>query len=313
MAQDGAKEPMKVGGVIKADPNAAKKPDGAVAKPGEADTIDIRQIPLFQHLIQNGAEFYYIGQYAHMHGFVMYKDGQVQVVYVTPDRSGLVFGGMYSVDGANISNGQINEANKENVQLKALMTAAIEQQKDLARATGTTNLRDSVAEANKQILPAGGGVSLSPGERLLSDFIGAAGVVVGQEGKPLVLMLVDPHCQYCKATWAELYEPISKGVLRVKLVPIGAEGSENEKQAAKFLRAPDPLNTWQKFVGGDKSVLAGEPPASDLAAVRSSMAMVLNWKIQATPYIVYRGADSKVKVVQGKPEKIANVLADLKP
>lgn len=302
-------EQLKIGGAIKADPGMAAK----AAKETPPDVIDLKKIPLIQNLLLGGAELYYVGERSSMHGFLLYKDGQMQMTYLTPDRSALIFGGMYGVDGADISSQQVNNASAENAQLKALLAASTEQQKDLERATGMASARDPISESKRTTLPAGGGVSLTPGERLMNDFLSAAGVVVGQEGKPLVLMLVDPQCQFCKATWGELYEPIKKGVLRVKLIPIGAEGSENEKQAAKFLRVSDPLNNWNKFVGGDKSVLAGDPPAADLTAVRSNMGMVATWKIQATPYIVYRGSDSKVKVVQGKPEKVVNILADLKP
>ncbi len=305
-AATAASEPVKVGGAIKADANAA-----AAASP--VDAVDLKKIPLIQNLLQNGAELYYVGIRAGMYGFLMYKDGQMQMAYLTQDKQAVVFGGMFGIDGTNISSQQVNNASAENAQLKALLTASAEQQKEMERLSGMGSTRDATLEAKKSSLPAGGGVSLTPGERLLNDFLAAAGVVVGQEGKPLVLMLVDPHCQFCKATWGELYEPITKGQLRIKLVPIGAEGSENEKYAAKFLRSSDPLNTWNKFVNGDKSVLAGDPPAADIAAVRATMTMVLNWKIQATPYIIYRGSDGRVKVVQGKPDKVAAILSDLKP
>jgi len=297
---------VPLGGMIKADPSAA------VAQ--EPSAVDIRRIPIIQNILRAGGEIYYIGQRSGMTGFLLYKDGQVQVMYLPPDQQAVIFGGMYSIDGANISTQQIDAATAQNAQLKALLVAATEQQKELEKNGnfGAAAVAPEIAETKKNMMP-GGSVALSPGERLFNDFLSAAGVVVGQANKPLVLMLVDPHCQFCKATWGELYEPLTKGVLRVKLVPIGAEGSENERQAARFLRATDPLETWNKFVGGDKSVLAGDPPATDISAVRANMAMVVSWKIQATPYLVYRGADGKVKVVQGKPEKIANVLADLKP
>ncbi|MBP7253042.1 MAG: thioredoxin fold domain-containing protein [Alphaproteobacteria bacterium] len=304
-----AGEQLKVGGAIKADPGLAAK----AAREAPPDIIDLKKIPLIQNLLLGGAELYYVGERSSMHGFLLYKDGQMQMTYLTPDRNALIFGGMYGIDGADISAQQVNNASAENAQLKALLAASSEQQKDLERSTGMASARDPVSDAKRNTLPAGGGVSLTPGERLMNDFLSAAGVVVGQEGKPLTLMLVDPQCQFCKATWGELYEPIKKGQLRVKLIPIGAEGSENEKQAAKFLRVSDPLNSWNKFVSGDKTILAGDPPAADLTAVRSNMSMVATWKIQATPYIVYRGADGKVKVVQGKPEKVANILSDLKP
>lgn len=275
-------------------------------------TIDLRRIPIIQNFLQNGAEIYYIGDYPPLHGFLMYKDGRVQVVYLLPNLKAVIFGGIYATDGTNISSQQITEASQQNTQLKGLMTAAVEQQKELERGGIYANASDAMLESKKNILP-GGSASLAPGERILNDFITAAGIVVGKEGQPLISMLVDPQCPHCKETWSELKDHVASGAVRVKIVPIGAEGSESERQAAKFLRVKDPLNAWNKLVGGDKSVVEGTPGAAEIAAIRANMQVALNWKIQTTPYIVYRASDSKVKVVQGKPDKIGNILSDLKP
>ena len=288
-------------------------PAQGTANSGGVDTtIDLRRVPIIQNFLRNGAEIYYIGPYPPLHGFLMYKEGRVQIVYLLPGSQAVIFGGIYGADGSDITANQITEATQQNAQLKGLISAAVEQQKELERGGIYNNAVDPVLEAKKNALP-GGSASLAPGDRILNDFITAAGVVVGEAGKPLILMLVDPQCQHCKETWGELKDSVAKGVVRVKLVPIGAEGSESEKQAAKLLRAKEPLDMWNKFVAGDKGVLAGEPAAAELAAVKGNMLMALNWKISATPYIVYRGVDGKVKVVQGKPEKIANVLSDVKP
>lgn len=299
--------PLKAGEAIQSIPTVAS-PNGQAAE----TTIDLRRIPIIQNFVQNGAEIYYIGEYRPLHGFLMYKEGRVQVVYLLPDMQAVIFGGIYGAGGTDITANQITEASQQNAQLKGLISAAVEQQKELERSGVYNNAADPELEAKKNILP-GGSASLAPGDRILNDFITAAGVVVGEAGKPLILMLVDPQCPHCKETWSELKEPVAKGNVRVKLVPIGAEGSENEKQAAKLLRIKEPLQVWNKFVAGDKAALSGDPGAAELAAVRANMQMAINWKIQATPYIVYRGADGKVKIVQGKPDKIASVLNDVKP
>lgn len=306
-AEPAGQSQLKAGEAIKPITQGAS-PNSQVSQ----TTIDLRRIPIIQNFVQNGAEIYYIGEHRPLHGFLMYKEGRVQVVYLLPDMQSVIFGGIYGAGGTDITANQITEASQVNAQLKGLISAAVEQQKELERRGIYNNAADPELEAKKNILP-GGSASLAPGDRILNDFITAAGVVVGEVGKPLILMLVDPQCPHCKETWGELKESVAKGNVRVKLVPIGAEGSENEKQAAKLLRIKEPLQAWNKFVDGDKAVLSGDPGAAELAAVKANMQMAINWKIQATPYIVYRGVDGKVKVVQGKPDKIANVLNDVKP
>jgi hypothetical protein len=303
--------PIALGGAIKAEPGEFEPPPLSVK--------DFKKIPILQNFLQGGAELYYLGQRSTMEGFLIYKDGKVHVLYLTPDQRHVIFGGMYTAEGENASAQQITEASGKNTQLRGLLIASGEQMRELEKSG--LDVGAAAASPGAGILPnegkpatdnLPGGTSLSPGERLLNDFISAPGVVLGQAGKPLILMLVDPHCPHCKATWKELYEPVTKGQVRVKLLPIGAEGSDNEKHAARLLKVADPLNAWNKFVSGDKASLQGDISDTELSAIKANMAMALNWKIQATPYIVYRAADSRVKVVQGRPEKVATILSDLK-
>jgi protein-disulfide isomerase len=298
----GVSTPLTPGYQFKSDPGAAP--------PRAANMEDIKRLPIIQNILQGGAEIYYLGERSGLQGFVIYKSGGMQVFYLPPDQQTLLFGAMFSIDSANVTAQQITLASNQNPQLKGIVTAATEQQREFEKSAGLAGA-DSPHAVDKNGLPPV--ASLSPGERLYRDFQTSAGVMLGQPDKPLLLMLVDPLCLHCKATWGALKDHVAAGDLRVRLLPIGPEGSERERMAARLLRVPDPLKTWNKFEEGDQSVLAGDAPINDLAAVRTTMAMVMNWKITATPYLVYRGKDGKIKVVQGEPEKIAAVLADITP
>ena len=124
-------------------------------------------------------------------------------------------------------------------------------------------------------------------------------------------MVMDPRCPHCQATWNAFRNVVMKGSLHIRMIPIAAPGSDNERAAAMLLGVADPLNAWDKYVAGDKTQLDGTPPAAALAAVRANHAIIDNWSIQNTPYLVYRAKDGKVKVLQGEPDKLSAVLGDL--
>ena len=139
----------------------------------------------------------------------------------------------------------------------------------------------------------------------------AASVIAGKPGSPEILMVMDPRCPHCQATWKALHDSVVSGALHLRMIPIGTQDSDNERAAAMLLLQQDPATAWDKYVGGDKSALAGTPTSAALAAVRANHIVVDSWKIQNTPYMVYRAANGKVKILQGEPEKISTLLTDI--
>ncbi|MGB4102285.1 MAG: hypothetical protein WBK91_10325 [Alphaproteobacteria bacterium] len=292
---------MSPGQRIQADPRGPLQP--------QVSLDDVKRLPIVRMLLDGGGELYYLGERSGLMGFFLYKAEQVQTLYLTADMQSVLVGGVYSPDGANVSSQQISEASNQNSQLAGLLMAAAEKQKEFEATSG---LSKEVAEPeSKSAMPKA--APLSPGERLHHDFLVTAGVIVGEADKPLLLMLVDPLCEHCRKTWKLLKPSVMSGALRIKLIPIGPENSERERMAAKFLNVKEPLKVWNKIEEDDYTVVEGTPTATELAHVRATMAMAQSWKINATPYLVYRGKDKKVKVVQGEPEKIDAVLADLIP
>jgi protein-disulfide isomerase len=152
---------------------------------------------------------------------------------------------------------------------------------------------------------------VSPGEQLYADFEKSAFVNVGS-GKRL-FMIINPECPHCKTTWKEFRDSVKQGKVQVALIPMAGLGSDAERAAAQLLSAPDPMAAWDRYVDGDAKALAGEAKPEKLQAVRSNFALADKWQVQATPYMAYRGRDGKVKIIQGKPKDMAQLLADLAP
>lgn len=293
----------------------------ANAKVGKSATgePDISDFPVVQAMKQAGVQLHYLGERYGMNGWFLLKENEVQIMYLTSDRRGLVFGAMFSVDGGNLTSQQVASLMERDPVLKAKMESAGRQQVEIAQASGAipgqaSGSAASGAPQNGLPVPT---ATLSPSEQLMQDVQAAAGVTLGSaDNAPLLYMIADPRCPFCKDTWKELRDSVEAGKLRVRLVPLdktGKQGTENEKLAALFLRTPQPLDVWNKLADGDAAALTGEADATALKAVQNNFAMLEKWKFQYVPFLIYRAKDGQVKLVQGKPERMAAVLTDLVP
>jgi hypothetical protein len=276
---------------------------------------DINSMPVLTGFTKAGAKLFYMGERSGLFGWFIVKDGQVQMIYVTPDKKTALIGGMFTSDGDNVTGQQITTLTETNKEVADLVTAPAKQQDDVMKAgaapggfaaiPGGVPVKPEV----KGALPT---VSLSPGERLLQDMQAAASAQLGKNDSAEIFIVITPSCPYCKATWRELRDAVMSNKVQVRLVPIAnAPGSEDMRVAAQLLKASNPLEAWDKYVNGDKNALAGEADNIRLQAVSMNNLLIDKWNIQSTPYLVYRAKDGRVKIVQGKPERMPAVLSDL--
>ncbi len=266
------------GGVAlsKTPPMALSPTAQGTAVPSRA--LDPAANPALGMFLQMGAKLYYMGQRAGMEGWFIVKDGQVQMAYSAPDGHSVIVGALFGESGENITAVQVENLIRSNKEVATLVQNA--QQAPTAGAgllPGQENGQIPVQPApafNAKGLPTGvplatgAGVQptqqtaaapLSPGEMLLRDLSGAAGVIAGNPRSPELLMIMDPRCPHCQATWRALHDSLAQGMLHVRLIPISAQGGDSERAAAMLLSSADPMSAWDKYIGGDKTALDGTP------------------------------------------------------
>jgi len=263
-----------------------------------AATPDPATNPVLAGILKLGTKAYYMGTRSGMNGWFLVKDGQIQIVYSTPDNQNIIMGAIFGPNGDNITADQVKNLVASNKEVSNLVDNA-----------ASSLLTNSLSAANSATPTS---PTAPPGEKLIQDLSAAAGVTVGS-GTPQLFMVMDPNCLHCQATWKVLRDAVLKNAIQIRMIPIGSVGTDNERAAAQFLHVADPLSTWDKYVAGDKSQLAGAPDLSLIAAVRANYALINSWNIRETPYLVYRGKDGKVKILQGEPQQAASVLSDLVP
>ena len=272
--------------------------------------------PVLAAILTTGAKLYYLGSRDGLDGWFIVKDGQVQIAYAQPKSKQALIGALFGPDGENITANQVEN-----------FLTAHKDISDMLNATAAAAAAGAPVGAGMPAVPPVAGsqpvqfaappapvAAASPGERLLADLQNAAGVTVGSAGAPLLVMVMDPDCPHCKATWRALREAVFKNQLQIRLVPIATtDEPERARVAAQLLHLADPLNGWDKWVAGDKSQLAGDADPRLLAAINLNRNLTDSWHIAATPFLVYRGRNGKVKIIQGEPDQVPALLADVSP
>ena len=262
--------------------------------------------PVMAALQKMGAKFYYLGKSNGLDGWFIVKDGQVQILYPTPDNKATLVGALFGDNGDNITISQVARLVQGNKEVADLIAAAQKEQQAMA---GVGSPVTAAAPATAAGIPT---TNLSPGERLIHDLSEASTVVIGPNAaSPEIFMVMDTDCPHCQATWKVLRDQVLKGSLHIRMVPIAPAGTDSERSGAMLLGVRDPTTAWDKYVAGDKAQLAGTPITAALVAIRANHILIDNWKIQETPYIVYRAKDGKVKVLVGEPAALPVVLKDL--
>lgn len=286
---------------------------------------DINAIPALSNIVKAGGKLYYLGERSNLSGWLIVKNDQIQMIYLTPDHQTVIIGGLFTSEGQNVTGPQITYLSQTNRDIGDMINNATQQQNQVTSAGGVEGGVASVpgdsattmaAVAGAPQGPGVGGlptaVTLSPGERLYQDMEAAAGVELGPKDKPEIMIIVAPKCPNCKRTWKELRDSVKGGQVRVKLIPIyNSMGNEELNEAAQFLKTPAPLETWDRFVEGDTSALGGKPDEMAVRAVMANLNLISKWNIKGYPYLVYRGKNGRIKIVQGKPERMPAVLLDL--
>lgn len=244
----------------------------------------IDRVPALKLLQDRGAAVIPLGRAYGLDGWIAQMEGQVQVLYSTPDGQGLVSGLLYASDGSSETQRQMEALQSQGVDLNAVLSA----------------------DTGPAFVPG-----QSPGEVLIGELEDATWFPVGNEAANPIYILVDPRCQFCHRYWTELERDwLAQGDIGFRLVPVANLGPESERMAGRLLELDNPSLAWRRLVAGDASPVAGSPEAQSVTQIRDNTALGRRWRMDGTPFTIYRAADGKVKIVAGIPEPVSSVIAD---
>jgi thiol:disulfide interchange protein DsbG len=292
--------PIVVAPVVSAP--AAVAPTPAPPPSPTAPVPDTSNIVFMQNLRKIGASIYYLGETLGLHGWFVVKDGQVQILYSTPDQKALLVGALLSSDGANLSQQQVMVLANNNPEI----------QKILKNSASLGNAPKVVDAAPAPTTAPDAASDISPSEKFYDALLHAANLTFGKDGTPQIVMIMDVNCGHCHNTWKALQPMVDTGKLRVTMVPITALGPQSEAEGANWLSKADPYDAWKKHVAGDETIFkTGAVNPDKQKAMADNTMLIRKWGVDQTPYLLYHGKNGKIRLVVGEPKKIDVILNDI--
>lgn len=248
-----------------------------------------------QNLAAKGAQLRYLGREKGLDGWLVIQAGQEQFFYVTPDREAIIMGILFDKTGKMLTVHQVQSLQKGNDPTLESLVASPEPE------------ADPLAEIQKKIEEA---QKLTPAQKLYAAVERANTVTLGKDSAPIIYAFLDPQCPHCHEFIKDIRKDyIEGGQLQIRMIPVGFR-DETKAQAALLLASPDPQSVWFRHLDGDKTAL----PASiqtNLQAVEQNLALMQEWKLDATPIIIYKSGKGEIKIVRGRPKNPVDLLNDL--
>lgn len=324
----------------------AQEAQPAPAMPGiSAPNTPKMPKPLEEHR-SRGAQVFYLGRYNTLEGWAMIRAGQPEFYYATLDGQALVMGFLFDGDG-NLMTGEqlkkIDLSQKSGVvdmmasqipplpestapdgpqpaaadKGQAPKPAATEPATATpapAPATGTSAATPAAPAAAAVVtpVPETGNklVKTQPAESLFAQMQGGSSVLLGNPMVPAFYAFVDPNCEHCKRFLNEVAPSVLKGVVAVRILPVGFT-EKSRKQAAFVLASKDGASQFLDYARGNEAALPA-PEGLDTKSIDTNTQIMSTWNLDGTPIIVYRAAGSgEVKIIVGRPVDIAAAITDL--
>ena len=290
-------------------PPAVSEP-APIAQPTVPDTSNIMFI---QNLRKIGATVYYLGQDLGLNGWFVVKDGQVQIIYTTPDQKAVMIGALLSAEGANISQQQVMLLANSNPEIQKIIKGSAAVTAQGPKPAPTTSAPQAAPVNTTPNAPAVSDEAVQPSQKFFDALKKTANVTFGKDTAPELLMIMDVNCPHCHRAWSAMQPLVDGGKLRVTMIPIAALGAQSQSEAANWLTKKDPYVAWKKHVAGDDKIFkVGVQEPEKENAVFENTKLVQKWGVDQTPYILYYGKNGKVRLIIGEPKSIDDIMLDIK-
>jgi len=237
--------------------------------------------PELQRFEEQGGKVEYLGTSYGLDGWLLTKDDLEPAAVYTTKEGGLVRGMLIAPDGKV----------ETMTQLMALK---------------------SRLDGSQEPLPGANLSYASRAEKFYAEVAKAPWGETGSKDAPYIYLFMNVTCADCQAYWKELQPLVASGKLRVRLSPFGSKPANRDGGAA-LLSSKDPGQSWTEFINGKADVLSADKiVGSAREAVNFNGGLLHKWGIESTPFTIYRRiTDGKITVINGKPDNLMLVLADL--
>lgn len=282
----------------------------AISVPAFAETTQ-PDVPLpIQNLVESGAQLRYLGQDLGLNGWVVLKNGQEQYFYSTQDGQAVMMGILFNNKGDTITLKQVNDLRKKEGpaidKLAGFDTPVAPAATTPAAAptvsTDFTNPETLLKSATKP-----------KSEQLFEGVEASNWIKLGSDSAPVMYAFIDPECPHCHELVKNIRKSgyLEQGLLQLRLIPVGVLTENSLLEAAYLLASADPQKDLYRHLDGEKGVLLADKNANT-QGVQRNIKLMQDWKLDVTPFSVYRARDGKVKVFQGVPDDLKKIITELR-
>lgn len=247
--------------------------------------------------VDQGAQIRYMGRDHGYDGWMTVMQGQIEYYYVPAKDQNVFFRGlMFDGSGKALTLDHVEKLKSNSDEILNLMVG----QKPQETKSQESEVKTQIAEPK----------SLS--EQLFENVENANWIALGNPDAPYIYTFVDPRCKHCHKFTNDLYDNyIHQGKLQMRIIPVGFISDASIPQAAFLLGAENAGKRWIDYVKGDTAQI----PVSEglnTQGVENNNAIMLSWKLNATPITVYRSSKTnKVKIIEGPARDINALIQDL--
>lgn len=261
-----------------------------------------------ENLGKSGAEIRYLGKDGGLDGWVTIKDGQEQYFYVTPDGQSIILGVLFNNKGDIITMRQVNELRKKEPGLDKI---AGSQLPDAQNAVPPSDASPQAPAADIKPPPS---APVSKSQLFYQAVEDASWISLGRKDAPIIYSFIDPQCPHCHDMIQDIRKSgaLEKGDVQLRLIPVGLMNETSLKQAANLIAAPNAPELLYKHLDGDKNVLVNLDANPNTQSVQRNMILMQDWKIDVTPFSLYKNKTGEIKILRGRPGDLGSLLKDLK-
>lgn len=265
-----------------------------------------------QNMVAQGAQIRYLGREYGLDGWVTIQNGEEQYFYVTPDGQALLLGILFNNKGDAVTLRQINALReKEGPAIDRLAGYTPPPTKDVAKTASqeATSVAPDLSNPQSIIKSA----AKSKAEQLFDSVETSNWVQLGAKDAPVIYTFIDPECPHCHDLIEDFRTSgyIEKGLVQVRLIPVGVLSEESLKEAAYLLASPQPQQDLYNHMDGKPNALLVDQNANT-QGVQRNMQIMQEWKLDATPFSVYKDISGKIKILQGRPSDVKKLIAELR-
>lgn len=261
-----------------------------------------------QNLVEEGAQLRYLGQEHGLNGWLVLQNGEEQYFYSTPDGQGILMGILFNNKGDTVTLRQINALRKKEGPAIDKLAGYVEPIKSIESPKTPSVAPDF--KSPEALLK----VAAKPKSEQLYDGVQSANwFKLGLDSAPIVYTFIDPECPHCHKLVQKIRKSgyLEEGLIQLRLIPVGVLSENSLIEAAYLLASPNAEKDFYRHLDGEKDVLLSDKSVNT-QSVQRNIKLMQDWKLDMTPFSVYRARDGKVKVLQGVPEDIKTIITELR-